>query len=60
MNHILGVLIVGILAFLWIFFYKVNKNTPKPKGCEFDENNEKCINCTNPFCGQKRSKGDEQ
>ena len=60
MNHIIGILIVAFLAFCWIFFYKWNKNTKKPEGCEFDENNEKCINCTNPFCEGKKKIGEDK
>ena len=57
-KYLLAALILLVLIGLYILFYLLNKNTPKPEGCEgIDEN---CEGCQVTSCANRKNKNEEE
>lgn len=54
MKYVIGSLMVLGLVGLFFISYILNKNTPKPEGCELEVESEKCLNCKSPFCNLRK------
>ena len=54
MKYVYGSLIVLGLVGVFFISYILNKKTPKPKDCELEIDEEKCLNCKSPFCNLKK------
>ena len=57
-KYLLAALILIALIGLYILFYLLNKNTPKPEGCESLEEN--CEGCQVTSCANRKDKKEEE
>lgn len=58
MRELIAVGIVVVLITMFFGAYLLNRRTPRPDGCEINEEN--CKGCTNPLCNinKNKEKGD--
>jgi len=58
LKTLIGIGIIAILVFLFIFSYMINKRQPKPEGCQSLEEN--CEGCSVTTCLNRKEKNDNE